>query len=455
MLVLVGCNHRSAPVDFRERLAFPENELPRSLERLLERESVVEAMILSTCNRVEVLARFEGGSASSVDSLMEFIGSHRNVTREELDRHGYHFTGQQAVRHLFQVAAGLDSMILGEPQILGQVKTAYQSAQRCRATGPVFERLLQQCLSTAKRVRTETGISRNAVSVAFAAVSLASQIFGDLKGRRALLLGAGKMSELIARHLVSNGVGEISIASRTFTRAVTAADRFQATPLRWDDALIQLGEKDIVVACTGAQRPVLTRDVVATALRSRRGRPLFIIDIAVPRDVDPDVHKLDNVYLYDIDGLQGVIDANLQEREKEAHLARERIADDVQAFDRWRRSLAVTPTIVSLRDRLMGIGRSEFERFRGRLGSISSEQERVVDDLTRSIIKKVLHQPVVHLRESVDRGDVAETTSSYFSIFDLPSDTKPDKPPAAEGDRDAEARNGPRRVLRGGKDRRS
>jgi len=443
MLFLLGCNHGSAPVAFRERLAFGEDEVAGALGRLRERESVEEAVILSTCNRVEVLAW--GETLKGVSGLKQFLCDERGVTVADLDRHVYHYSGLAAVRHLFEVAAGLDSMILGEPQIVGQVKQAYRTAKEARATGVLLDRMMQQCLRAAKRIRTETGISRHAVSVAFAAVALARRIFGDLQGRRALLIGSGKMMDLVAKHLTSSGIDDVTVTSRTYNRAVKLAAVYGGRAVHWADGLAQLHAVDIVVSCTAAPHTILGREQVLAARKARRGGPLFIIDIAVPRDVEPEVNELDNVYLYDIDGLQSVVEENRRERERAASLARNRIEREVEAFDHWRQSLEITPTIVALREKLLSTARQEVERFRGRLEPLSGEQRRTVDELTRALVQKILHRPLVHLRKSVDRGDVDSTTAICRELFGLEDEPDPPLEP-----RDEQA-SGPQRILKGGK----
>jgi len=360
MLVLAGCNHTSAPVAFRERLAFPTEEIGAALGRLREHKLIEEAVILSTCNRVEILAW--GEDLDGAEQIKRFLCEERNVTARDLDQHIYHFTGLGAVRHLFEVAAGLDSMILGEPQIVGQVKQAYRAAKDAKATGVILERLMQQCLRAAKRIRTETGISRHAVSVAFVAVTLARRIFGDLEGRRALLIGSGKMMHLVGKHLMAQGVSDVTVPNRTYNHAVKLADQCGGRAVHWEDGLQRLSEMDIVVSCTASPGTVLSRAQVVEARRVRRGAPLFIIDIAVPRDVDPEVNQLDNIYLYDIDGLQSVAQDNLRERERAAELARRRIEREVDGFDRWCQSLQLMPTIVALRENLLSMARQE-DRF--------------------------------------------------------------------------------------------
>jgi glutamyl-tRNA reductase len=419
MLFLVGSNHRSAPVGIRERMAFPSDGLSDALARLLAKEGILEAMILSTCNRVEVLVRTNPGSTSGLAAVRDFLCAEHGLAPDELDRYCYQLEQLEVVRHVFQVASGLDSMIVGEPQILGQVKQAYRFAKANHATGPVLEHLLQHCLATAKRVRTETGISRHAVSVAYAAVELASKIFGKLEGRKALLLGAGKMSDLLARHLVSHEVAPLIVASRTYNRAVAAAERYGGRAVHWDDGLGQLSQVDIVVSCTGAARPILTKKDVARAMRARRSGALFLIDIAVPRDIETNVNDLDNVYLYDIDALEGVVAHNLDERREAARNARRAIENEVGQFNRWRQGQEVVPIIVSLRKALLGIGDRELERVRRKLGELDERQQRAVEELARGVIHKVLHRPIVHLRRSAERGDMLTNIVLYQEIFGL------------------------------------
>jgi glutamyl-tRNA reductase len=414
MLFLLGVNHRSAPLSLRERMACQETEIGDRLRGLTGLPGIEEAMILSTCNRVEILLRADGPVAGR---LREFVTRHCGVSGEELDRYSYSRSDTDAVQHLFRVAAGLDSMVLGEPQILGQVKQAYAAAREAGTVGSILDHLLRRTLSAAKRIRTETGISRHAVSIAYAAVELARKIFGSLDKRSALLLGAGKMGELVATHLVGNGVDSFVVASRTFNHAAEFVARFGGTACNWDDSFEHLSDVDIVVCGTAAPGTVLDRAAVQKAVRKRRGRPLFLIDIAVPRDVEPDVNQLDNVYLYDIDDLQNVVDANLEERRREARLAEERIEQEVETFERWLESLKITPTIVALREAMHGMGEAELARFRGRLGDLDAEQEKQVRRLVRALIQKILHRPVRHLKGSAARGDASAVAALYAKVF--------------------------------------
>jgi len=450
MLLLLGVNHASAPLEFRERLAFPEDELPQALARLLADGTFLEAVLLSTCNRVEVLvlARDANGATEAVEAFLE---RERGVSSQEIRRYSYRHSGKEAVRHLFEVASGLDSMILGEPQILGQVKQAYHVAREAGTTGSLLERLMQQGLATAKRVRTETGISKNAVSIAFAAVELARKIFDDLAGRHALLLGAGKMSELAARHLAAAGV-RLTVANRTFQRAAVVAERLGGEALHWDAAFEHLRAVDIVVSGTAAPGIVLHEPQVREVFRHRRGRPLFLIDIAVPRDIDPAIHRIDGAYLYDVDDLQGVVDGNLEERRRAAAGARERIAADVESFERWRSSLQITPAITALRERLLHVGRGEVDRFRRRLHGLSPEQHAAVDELARSLVQKILHRPITRLKSSAELGDASRTVALYKEIFGIPDDLADEAPEDEAHPAKEEEPPGPRRILPGGRE---
>ncbi len=446
MLTLVGLNHRSAPLELRERLAMSGQDTRLSLERLVADPAVNEAFILSTCNRVEFLVR--GPTADGGAVIDRYLESEYGLDRALLDRHAYRMVERDAIRHLFRVTAGLDSMILGEPQIQGQVKDAFAMSREAGTTGVVLDRLLQHALSAAKRARSETGISRHPVSVASAAVKLANKIFGKLDGRRVLMLGAGKMGELVARHLHRQGIAELIVCGRRFNNADRAARRFGGRAVHWDDGLDQLRTVDIVIGCTGAPRPVLTRDQVAQALRARRSGALFLIDIAVPRDIDPAVHTLENVYLYDIDALEGVVDDNLEERRSAARLAQRLIDGEVDSFERWRQSRDVAPLIAALRDEFFATGERELERFRSRMGPLTEPQERALRELTRAMTRKFLDRPTRYLREAGDRGESERIASLLLKMFDLKLSDK--ETPREDGRK--RRKNGPQRLLKGGRD---
>jgi glutamyl-tRNA reductase len=437
MLTLIGMNHRSAPLDLRERACFTDDEIPAALARLLTGTYASEALILATCNRVEILTRANEGTGIAVE-LRAFLARERGLDAETIDRHVYVHEGLHAVRHVFSVACGLDSMVLGEPQILGQLKRAYAVASESGSTGPMLDRLLQHALSAAKRVRTATGISRNAVSVASAAATLARTIFDGLEGRSALLLGAGKMTELAAKHLASQGVTDLTVTNRTYARACTLASSLAGTALPWDDLTQALERVDIVLTGTAAMMPVLTKSQVRQALPARWGRPLFIVDIAVPRDVEPSVNDLPGVYLYDVDDLQGIADNGLEERRRAAEEARRMLDVEVVVFDRWRQTVDLAPTIAALSEHLHQVGASEVERFERRLATLTPEQRAVVSELTRSLIQKVLHSPIVSLKSAAERGDAGARAALYREIFGLES-----AEPKASG---------PTHAIQGGKD---
>jgi len=443
MLTLVGLNHRSAPLDLRERFALSAPAARATLERLTSDPAVSEAFILSTCNRIEYLVR--GASSDSARAVEGHLEKEYGLDPTILERHAYRRLGRDAVRHLFRVTAGLDSMILGEPQIQGQVKDALVVSREAGTTGVVLDRLVQHALAAAKRARSETGISRHAVSVAYAAVSLASKIFGRLEGRNALMLGAGKMGELVAKHLHRKGVSDLIVCGRSFDRADRAARRFGGQAVQWNDRFDRLRNVDIVIGCTGAPQPVLTREHVSVALKARRARALFLIDIAVPRDIEPAVHGLESVYLYDIDALEGVVENNLEERLRAAELAERVIDAEVEAFDRWRQALGVTPLIVALRESVLETSEREVDKLRNRLGPITDAQEETIREWSRSLARKFLDRPTRYLRDSADRLQADRVAHLIRDMFDLKQfdkeETSGEKP-----------KKGPHRLLKGGRD---
>jgi glutamyl-tRNA reductase len=416
-LVLIGLNHQTAPVEIREglRLACEGDDLWfAELARLTE---IREALYLSTCNRVEVLARVSDGERA-VEALKEFICRHVELPAERLSSCLYVHRDGAAVRHFFRVAASLDSLVMGEPQILGQVKEAYRRAVDHRATGILINRLVHHAFRVAKRVRTETGIADNAVSVSYAAVQLARKIFGDLAGKTILLLGAGEMAELAARHLLGQGVARMLIANRTEARAAALADQFRGTAVPFDRFGEVLPEVDIVIASTGAPGFVIGAPMVAEALRRRRNRLLFLIDIAVPRNIDPKAGEIDNVFLYNIDHLQGVVDANRQRRGGEAQKAEGIVAAEVAAFERWFNALEVVPTIVALREKLERIQGAELAKAAW-LERLPEAERRRVEVLTASILNKVLHDPIVGLKEESRQKDALPYVAAIRRLFNL------------------------------------
>ncbi len=427
-IVIVGLNHRTAPVEIRERLAFPAETIGHALRGLVERREISEGVILSTCNRVEVCV-LAGEAYKGAAAVKEFLSGHHGIPGEELNGYLYHYEGEEAVKHLFRVSSSLDSMVLGEPQILGQVKDAYGYAAEFRAIGPILDKFFNKAFSVAKRVRTETKVASSAVSVSYAAVELAKKIFGNLKDKTVMLIGAGEMCELAARHLLSAGVKGILVTNRTFERAVKLAGEFNGTPVRFDELLSHLKLADIILSSTGAPHFILKREDVEEVIRIRKNRPMFFIDMAVPRDIDPDANQIDNVYVYDIDDLNNVIETNLEERQKEAARAEEIVAVEVRAFFRWLEAQQVTPTIVTLRKKFEEIKNAEVAKALSVLGTEDPKTRKVVESLASAILNKVLHPPVAALKKDVDGRDVTELVATVRELFDLPEDGGQTPPP--------------------------
>jgi glutamyl-tRNA reductase len=416
VIVVVGLSHKTAPLAVREALAFPRDRLAEALERAREEAGLTEAMILSTCNRVEVYGRAPGPTARHV---AEFLARFHDRRLEELDSHLYRLEGDAAVRHAFRVAASLDSMVLGESQILGQVKEAYEVAEGAGALGSVLTALRNRSLAAAKRARTETAIGRNAVSISHVAVELARKIFGDLRDRPVLLVGAGKMSELAARQMVRGGARATVVGGRTLEKAEQMAALLggQAAPL--EDLRSSMAEVDVVISGTGAPGVVVRREDVEAAQATRRFRPLFLIDIAVPRDIEPGAREVSGVFLYDLDDLRSVAEANLRERLKEAASAEAIVDEEIAAFLEWRRSLDVVPLLVELRSRADEIRRAELDKARRRLGKLTPEQEKALEAVTSGIVNKLLHSPTVELKKLAGRRHHTEHVGLIRRLFGL------------------------------------
>lgn len=411
-IVLAGINHRTAPVDLRERLAFRPDELGSALS-FMQARGAKEAMILSTCNRVELMTAVDDGvpAAALADLLLE---SH-SVSGESVRGHIYVHEQAAAVRHLFRVASSLDSMIVGEPQILGQLKQAYAVAREHGSVGSVLDAVLTRAFNVAKRIRTETEIGQNAVSVPYAAVELAKQIFGSLQRKRVLVIGAGKMSESTARHLLRAGASTLFITNRTLSRARQLADLLRADTIPYEMFPSRLSEVDIVVSSSSAPGYVLDSDAVRRAIEVRRSQPMFLLDIAVPRNIDPDVNRLEHAYLYDIDDLQGIATRNLKNRLEVAEQAETIIADEVARLEAKLRERDIAPTIVSLQEQLEQIRREAIERHRPRMGALRPEQESALEALTRSIINKVAHGPISEMRRDAAAQSLEMTEPELVS----------------------------------------
>lgn len=413
---ITGLNHRTAPVELRERVAFDHRTLPKALKELKRSPGVLEALILSTCNRVELAVTAEDDCDLNA-SLERFLADSGKV--EDLAQHLYYFEGFEAIRHVFRVAASLDSMVVGEPQILGQLKSAYAVAKTEGAVNGFLETVLTRAFSVAKRVRSETEIGQSAVSISFAAVELARDIFGSLKGKRVMIIGAGKMSELAARHLRRTGASEVFVTNRTQDRAEEMAKLFGGTTIAYDRFRSALHDVDIVITSSGAPHYLIHRDDMRRAIEARRNRPMFLIDIAVPRNIDPAVNEVDNVFLYDIDDLQRVVETNLKGRLKEAEHAEEIITEEVERLMERLKARDAAPMIVSLQEQLEQIRQGEFERIRGKLGSLTPQQEQAVEALTRGIINKIAHGPISEIRKSAGHPGGIHVMDIIRKVFRL------------------------------------
>ncbi len=400
-LAIIGVNYKTAPIALRERIAISRDELAETTRALAAMEGVTECMIVSTCNRVELLAAVEGPDTD----LTGFLHSHFGLDRALLEPHIYQQRDRDAVRHLFRVAASLDSMVVGEPQILGQVKEAFAVARAAGTVAGQLEHLLQSAFAAAKKVRTETEIGSSSVSIASVAVDLAKKIFGSLQGRTVFLVGAGKMSELAARHLVQQGAGAILVSNRTQDRARRMAEQFKGRVIPYEQLYEAASDADIVISSTGAPHPIFRREHGHAFMQRRRNRPMFFIDIAVPRDVDPEMGKLEGIFVYDIDDLQAVAAAHLAERSRVASDAETLIAGEVERFQQKQRAVNVAPAIVALQRQAEEIRQAELRRVQARLGGLSAEQVAAVEALTRGLVNKFLHPPMQALKQAAREGD--------------------------------------------------
>jgi glutamyl-tRNA reductase len=402
-LALIGVNHKTAPIEVREKIAISREELAEVTRALAALPGVSECMIVSTCNRVEMLAAVE---SPTVD-LAGFLQRQFGLDGAALKDHLYEHHDQQAVRHLFRVASSLDSMVVGEPQILGQVKEAFGVARTAGTVGTQLEYLLQSAFAAAKKVRTETEIGSNSVSIASVAVDLARKIFGSLHGRTVFLVGAGKMSELAARHLVQQGAGAILVTNRTLARARTMAEEFNGRVIPFEQLYDAASDADIVITSTGAPHAIFRREHGQAFLHRRKNKPMFFIDIAVPRDVDPAMNKLEGIFVYDIDDLQTVAASHMAERAREAGNAEDLIAAEVERYHQRQRTVNVSPAIVALQKQAEELRQAELRRIQARLGTLTEEQAAAVEALTRGLVNKFLHPPMQALKQAARENDSA------------------------------------------------
>lgn len=418
-IVTIGMNHETAPVELRECLAREPSNCGRALALMRESGYIKEGLFLSTCNRVEALYTTEEPekAKAAVLSLMAKLGE---IQEESLLSHLYIFADIEAVRHVFRVASSLDSMVIGEPQILGQIKDAYhQAAVKEKMSGVILNRLMHKAFHVAKRVKTETGISDAAVSVSYAAVELAKKIFYDLENKTILLIGAGEMAELAARYLMAHGVNKLIVANRNFGRAVSVAERFNGKPVLFEEINDQLVEADIIITSTGSPGYIITHEEVKMFLRKRRNKPLFFIDIAVPRDVEPRVNELGNVYVYDIDDLNGVVEENSAQRRREAVKAERIVTEEVIKFEKWIKTLEVVPVIKSLKEKVEGIRKAEILKSMTGLGDLTPSQVQALETLTLSLASKIINDPIIALKTKAGRSSRDMFLDMTRKLFDL------------------------------------
>ena len=415
-LLLVGISHRTAPVELRERLDFQARGVDDALQALQQRQVASEAVIVSTCNRAELYAACDDVDAGRA-GIADFISEYHGIDRAAVLPHIYDVTDLEAARHLFRVAAGLDSLVVGEPQILGQVKEAHTTASTHHTSGTFLNRLFHSSFAVGKRVRTETGLGSGAVSVSFAAVALAKKIFGDLKGRTVLVIGAGEMGKLTAMHMKSQGVHQMTIVSRTMATAARTAEAIGgASAAPWDELDTLLGHADIVITATGASTAILTKARLEAVMRPRRNNPLFIIDIAMPRDVEAAAGEIEQVFLYNIDDLQATVRENLARRASEVTRAEAIVTEEVDKFGQWLRSRGAIPTVVALRQRFETIRKAELERL---TASLPPDTRDRVDDITRLIVEKLLLTPTEQLKSVSDPDTIGTYSEALTRLFNL------------------------------------
>jgi glutamyl-tRNA reductase len=426
-ILLIGLNHKTAPVEIRECLAFSGEEAAGAVEALRENDAVGEVVLFSTCNRVEVLLAAPDPD-KAVTVVKDFLAEFKQVPRGRFEDAIYVHCGDEAVRHLFCVAASLDSMVVGEPQILGQMKASYAIAVGRKSAGTILNRLLHRAFSIAKRVRSETGIGDHAVSISYAAVELGRKIFGDLEGKKVLLVGAGEMAELAVEHLIRNRAGDLLVANRTFEHGVALAKRFRGEALRFEEIPDALAHVDIIISSTGSPDFVIVHSQVKSVMRSRRNRALFFIDIAVPRDIDPSINRISNVYVYDIDDLKGVVDENREDRQREAIKALRLIDEAVIQFRSWLNSLEVVPTIVALRNKIETIADAEIRKTVQQLGDLTDSQQSALLRMKITLANKLLHYPTLFLKKSscnADKTGDIDTVRKLFHLDETAQDKKP------------------------------
>lgn len=421
-IINLGINYKTAPLEIREKMMFPQKDLPAALQKLKAKQMVEGCVILSTCNRSEVYVAAVDAE-EGLTNVKEFLAESCGFTPREIDDYFYVYTVYDAIRHLFRVVAGLDSMVLGESQILGQVKDAYQTAVDCGVTNSVLNMFFQQALAVGKKVRTETDIDRHAVSISSVAVEKAWQSLGELNGKKIIVIGAGEMSELTLQYMVANGVSDVTVVNRSYNKGVDLARKFQGRAVEYGKLYQELAEADIVISATAASGYIIKADQVKDHLSAGNDHPIFMIDIAVPRDIEPAVGNIPGVTLYDIDDLRNVVDLNLEERRQAAVKATALIEDEIESFLKWLSSRFVVPTIVAFKEKIENVKNTELEKALNRLGPLTERELKVIQTLANSIVKQIMHKPMVNLKKyaATNRGHLY--TKVFENLFDLKKTT--------------------------------
>ncbi|MEW6775896.1 MAG: glutamyl-tRNA reductase [Bdellovibrionota bacterium] len=423
-IYLVGLSHRTAPIELREKLSFPSEEIVKATRELKDLPGIRESLLLSTCNRTEILLAGDADAAAG-HQVAAYLSRSRGVQEQEVHAILYRHRGTEAVRHLFRVAGSLDSMVVGEPQVLGQVKEAYHLAAESGSCGPLLNRLLHRTFQVAKRIRSETKIAENAVSVSYAGVELARRIFGNLSNNHALLVGAGEMAELAAQHLVSSGIARMSIANRTAERAADLASRFGGYAVGWDAVDEELAKTDIVISSAAAPHFLFRKDRLETTMRERKYRPLFFVDLGVPRNVEPTVGEIEGCYVYDLDDLEAVVEENRKARLAEAEKAERIVEEETMEFFTFLNSLNVVPTIVAIQNRAEEFRKAELAKALGDFSTLSKADQERLDYLTRALVKKILHSPITALKEAERSGEGEDVASTARKLFGVESESTP------------------------------
>lgn len=416
-IILIGINHKTAPVELREALSFTKEEMIHTLETLKHNSEIEEILLFSTCNRTEIL--MIPGKKNGTDSVKKFISEYKKIPISQFEEALYIYKGDDAVKHLFRVTSSLDSMIIGEPQILGQIKEAFRTTTLCNSSGVILNRLLHKSFSIAKKVRRETGIGDNAVSISYAAIELANKIFNNISTKKVMLLGAGEMAEIAVEHLISSGVTNILVANRTFKNAITLAEKFNGEAVKFEEREKMLESVDIIISSTGATEHIITAEQVKKAMCARKNRPLFFIDIAVPRDIAPKINRINNCYLYDIDDLQDVVNDNMHERHKEALKGERLVEEAVVKFHQWLEDLKVVPTIVSMRKKFDSITEAETEKTLGSMNNLSKQDVEAIKRMTRAITSKIMHDPILFLKNSGKHRNDSFYINAARNLFNL------------------------------------